>query len=176
MYIFVIKLSCATIPKVLIHNINKGYGGRAQAIYDECCKIFGWDFSKRYLFGLQQILYAEEATPEKYSPWFLPHNNWTERKGGNWFNLIHDDLIEEMWTEEKYGLNHDQTTRVTFAKRKDGEYVFLGLYVPIEVKTKILADDIVNRQGKVLKRAGDKVWVKIYKLVSKVYQNEEGVM
>ena len=66
----------------LVRNIHNGYGGRAQAIYDECCKVFGWDSSKRYLFGLQQILYAEKVTPEGYSPWFLPHNNWTETKEG----------------------------------------------------------------------------------------------
>lgn len=157
------------IDNPLVRDVYKGYGTRAQAIYDECCKVFKWDISKRYLFGLQQILYAEKATPEGYSPWFLPHNNWTETKGGNWFNKIYGDLIEEIWLEQKEGLYHDGTTRVTFTKRKSGEYVFLGLYAPIKVEEKVLKEDIVNKKGKIVKKAGDKVWVKIYQSIADEY-------
>lgn len=153
----------------LVRNVHKGYGGRAQAIYDECCKVFGWDSSKRYLFGLQQILYAEKATPEGYSPWFLPHNNWTETKGGNFFNEIYGDVIEEMWIKQKYGLYHDETTRVTFVKTKSGEYVFLGIYNPIKVEEKLLKEDIVNNKGKIVKHAGEKVWIKTYQSISDEY-------
>ena len=154
--------------KQLIRNTSKGYGTRAQTIYDDCCKLFGWDSQQRYLFGTQQILYAKNATPEGYSPWFLPHNNWTATRGGNWFNKISGDLIEEMWLEEKIGLYRDGTTRVTFAKR-EGEYVFLGLYKPVTVETKILNHNIIDRHGKTIKRSGSKIWIKIYQSISDVY-------
>jgi len=72
----------------LIRNLNKGYGTRAQDIYDDCCKKFGWDYSKRSLFAPQKPLYAAGATPEGYSPLFLAHSNWTESKGSNWTNTI----------------------------------------------------------------------------------------
>lgn len=157
--------------KKLMRNLHQGYGGQAQAIYDECCKIFDWDRTKRGLFGRQQILYAENATPEGYSPWFLPHNNWTATKGGNWFNTILGDTIEEMWVEKKEGLYYDQTMRVTFAKRKTGEYVFLGVYKPEGVVQKILEKNLLNRKGEIVKTVGDTVWIKTYQLVSNSYEN-----
>ena len=157
-------------PKgVLVRDINKTYGTRAQAIYDDFCKKFGWDCTKSYLFGRQQILYAEKASPEGYSPWFLPHSNWTETKGGNWFNTIRGDVIEEMWVEEQPRMHYDKTTRITFVKKKSGEYVFYGLYNPIKVEEKKISEDIIDRNGVVLKKAGEKVWFKTYKLISSQY-------
>lgn len=158
----------------LERDMNKGYGGRAQAIYDEACKVFGWDSSKRYLFGLQQILYAKEATPENYSPWFLTHNNFTQTMNGTWYNVIKSDgTIEELWRKpilaNDISVYEDYTTRVTFAKTKENGYVFVGLHkaegIPQErvVKTPIIVG------GKVFKKAGDIVWVKTYKLVSDTY-------
>ena len=163
-----VMINYKKIESLLVRDMYKGYGGTAQVIYDECCEVFNWDKDKRYLFGRQQILYAEKATHEKYSPWFLPHNNWTETKGGNWFNKIAGNVIEEMWLEQKYGLYHDETTRVTFAK-KEGEYIFLGLYVPVGVEAKTLEYNIINKKGKIVKKIGDKVWVKTYKLISDTY-------
>ena len=154
--------------KVLKRDITKGYGGKAQDIYDQCCKWFGWDYSKRYLFGMMRILYAEEATPEKYSPWFLPHNNWTDTKGGNWFNKIYNDVIEEMWLEKDERFHNDDTLRVTFVKNHKKEYVFLGIYKPVKKETRTLKTDIL-KDGKIIKRAGVKVGFKTYQLVSDVY-------
>ena len=137
---------------------TNGYGSSAQPIYDECCDRFGWDRSQRYLFGKQQILYAEAATPEGFSPWFLANNNWTKTKSGNWSNNILQDIIEEMWEKPMYGLYHDETIRVIFAKTKSYEYVFLGLYQPIGVEEKMLSN-------------GKKVWIKTYQRISDVYPN-----
>lgn len=153
---------------VLVRNLHKGYGTRAQEIYDDCCKKFGWDYSKRYLFGMLQILYAEEATPEKYSPWFLPHNNWTETKGGNWFNKIQGDIIEEMWTKIDNRFYNDNTLRVTFVKNKSKEYIFLGIYKPIKKEMVTLQTSIV-KDGKIIKDIGEKVGIKTYQLVYNSY-------
>lgn len=148
--------SSVIIGNSLKRNLTNGYGGSAQPIYDECCDRFGWDISRRYLFGKQQVLYAEGATSEGYSPWFLAHSNLTGTKGGNWSNIILQDTIEELWETPQYGLYHDETTRVTFAKTKSYGYVFIGVYKPIGVNEKILFD-------------GSKVWTKTYKRIADTY-------
>ena len=152
----------------LVRNPHKGYGTRAQAIYDECCKRFGWDYSKRYLFGMLQILYAKEATPEKFSPWFLAHNNLTDTKGGNWFNKIQGNTIEEMWLERDDRFYSDKTLRVTFVKNKSKEYVFLGIYKPVKIETLTLETDIM-KDGKIIKKIGEKVGIKTYQLIFDSY-------
>ena len=162
------EVSLSVIPKKLVRNLHKGYGGKAQVIYDECCKRFGWDYSKRYLFGMLQILYAQEATPERFSPWFLPHNNLTDTKGGNWFNKIQGDIIEEMWLERDDRFYSDKTHRVTFVKNKSKEYIFLGIYKPIKEETIILKSNIM-KDGKIIKKAGEKVGIKTYQLVFDSY-------
>lgn len=163
------KNKMVQINNKLVRNLHKGYGGQAQAIYDECCERFDWDRTKRGLFGRQQILYAENATPENYSPWFLPHNSWTETKGGNWFNVIKEETIEEMWIEERYGLHYDKTKRVTFAKTKAGAYVFLGVYEPVEIAQRTLEKNLINRNGQIVKGVGEKVWIKTYRRISDEY-------
>ena len=149
-------VSTFVIGNSLKRNLSNGYGGSAQPIYDECCDRFGWDRSQRYLFGKQQLLYAEGATPEGYSPWFLVHSNLTGTKGGNWSNKILQDTIEEVWEKPQYGLYHDETTRVTFAKTKSYGYVFIGMYMPIKVDEKILSND-------------SKVWIKTYRRIADSY-------
>lgn len=151
-------------PKILIdddslqRDLTKGYGGSAQPIYDECCSKFGWDNSRRYLFGRQQYLYAENATPEEYSPWFLAHSNWTQTKGGEWSNKILRDTIEEVWLKPDNAMYDDQTIRVTFAKTKSYGYVFIGVYRPINLEGKVLSD-------------GSRVFIKTYQRISDVYPN-----
>lgn len=142
----------------LQRDLTKGYGGSAQPIYDECCRKFGWDNSKRYLFGRQQYLYAEGATPEGYSPWFLAHSNWTQTKGGEWSNKILRDTIEEVWLKPNDGMYYDKTIRVMFAKTKSHGYVFIGLYRPINLEGKVLSD-------------GNRVFIKTYQRISDVYPN-----
>ena len=156
----------------LMRDIYKGLNTNALGIYDDCCQKFNWDRTKRGFFGPQQLLYAESATSEGYSPWFLTHNNWTKTIGGNYHNKIYSDHIEEMWFEADYGLYHDDTTRVTFARRKLNSsftYVFIGVFKPVSVKEEILTTDIIDNKGKVRKKAGEKVWIKVYELIFDTY-------
>ncbi len=142
----------------LVRNLYKGYGTRAQPIYDECCKKFGWDSSKRGLFAPQKPLYALKATPEGYSPLFLAHSNWTESKGGNWTNTITPTTIEEKWDTLDYVFYQDQCTRVVFAKTKhcNYNYVFLGLYKPVAHREETLPN-------------GKTRWIKIFEKISDEY-------
>ena len=66
------------------------------------------------------------------------------------------DTIEEVWEKPQYGLYHDETTRVTFAKTKSYGYVFIGIYKPIKVDEKILSN-------------GSKVWIKTYQRIADAY-------
>lgn len=150
------KTMTPIIGNSLRRDMENGFGGSAQPIYDVCCERFGWPRSQRHLFGRQQLLYAEGATPEGYSPWFLAHSNLSETMGGKWSNRISFNTIEETWKERQYDLYHDETIRVTFAKTKSFGYVFLGVYKPIKVDEKILSD-------------GSKVWVKTYQRISDTY-------
>lgn len=152
----------------MFRNIHKGYGRAAQPIYDECCRVFNWDSSKRHLFGRQQLLYSVNATPEGYSVWFLVHSNWTATKGGKWYNKIEGDTIEEMWLSEKGGLQ-DTSIRVTFAKMKTREYSFIGIYAPLKLEEKIITSDIVTSNQGVVAKAGESVWIKTYRLISDQY-------
>lgn len=143
---------------VLVRNLNKGYGTRAQDIYDDCCKKFGWDYTKRGLFAPQKPLYAAGATPEGYSPLFLAHSNWTESKGSNWTNTITGTTIEEKWDEVGYDFYHDEYTRVVFAKSKycNWNYVFIGVYKPVAHREEKLPNGITR-------------WVKVFERVSDEY-------
>lgn len=142
----------------LIRNLFKGYGGRAQVIYDDCCKRFGWDANKRGLFAPQKPLYAKGATPERYSPLFLAHSNWTESKGSNWTNTISAHTIEEKWDIVNSDFYRDTCTRVVFAKSKhcNWEYVFIGVYKPVGYREERLQN-------------GKKRWIKIFERISDVY-------
>ncbi len=144
------------IGEVLIRDPQRGFCTSAQPIYDACCEKFGWNIKKRYLFGRQQWLYAENATSEGYSPWFLAHNNWTDTKGGHWKNHIFANKIEEIWASKDYSMTRDMTTRVVFAKNPKYGYVFLGVFKPVGAKESV-SDD------------GKKIWIKTYELISEVY-------
>ena len=145
-------------PNKLVRNLYKGYGTRAQAIYDECCGKFGWDYTKRGLFAPQKPLYAAGATPEGYSPLFLAHSNWTETKGGNMTNVITNTTIEEKWDTLEYDFHHDKYTRVVFAKSKkcQNNYVFIGVYKPVAHREEKLPN-------------GQTVWVKVFERISDEY-------
>lgn len=142
----------------LIRNLYKGYGTRAQAIYDECCGKFGWDYTKRGLFAPQKPLYAAGATPEGYSPLFLAHSNWTETKAGNMTNVITNTTIEEKWDTLEYDFYHDKYTCVVFAKSKkcQNNYVFIGVYKPVAHREEKLPN-------------GQTVWVKVFERISDEY-------
>ena len=142
----------------LVRNLSKGYGTRAQDIYDCCCKQFGWDYAKRGLFAPQKPLYAKGATPEGYSPLFLAHSNWTESKGSNWSNTITEKTIEEKWDEITHDFYHDDHIRVVFAKSKkcSWNYVFIGVYKPVEYRE----ENLPNCKTR---------WIKIFERISDVY-------
>lgn len=153
------KKSSIVINDSLQRDLTKGYGGSAQPIYDECCSKFGWDSSQRSLFGKQRGLYAENATPQGYSVWFLAHSNWTQTNVENWRNKILQETIEEVWLDPQYNSYfHDESIRVVFAKTKYYGYVFIGLYRSINVEAKILSD-------------GSRVFIKTYQRISDVYPN-----
>lgn len=105
------------------------YGTAAQEIYDDCCKKFRWDRSKRGQFGRQQLLYAENSDYiGKQSVWFLAHSNWTGTNNGCWINRIWNDTIEEEYMDGYRPSTIDKTDRIVFAKTKNGKYMFLGVY------------------------------------------------
>lgn len=143
--------------KRLKRNDAKTYGGSARPIYRECCRQYGWDENESFKFGPRQLLYAKGATPEKYSPWFLCHSNWTDDRAKKWENVISKDqnTIWEFWSNHFTAKTSDLTARVVFAKR-DNEYYFLGIYAPdAELRETV--------------RDGKTVWCKTYKCRSECY-------
>lgn len=109
----------------------KLYGTKAQDIYDECCIVLGFNALDRGKFGAQQLLHATNATKEGYSVWFIAHSNWTETDNDKWRNEIFNGIknIDEKWNNPKlnrYG--EESEMRLTFAKRKNQGYFFLGIY------------------------------------------------
>lgn len=154
------------LPKPLVANLSRGYGGRAQTVYDAGCNTFGWDRSKRGNFSMMKLLYATHATPEDYSVWCLCNiaqkvisNNrisWMNvdsifNNGKNWANILLSDgsLIYEIWKDigpAFPGYCDDMTTRVTFLKYKDtkGEYVFAGIYKPVKTEDKVMGSSVYH--------------------------------
>lgn len=143
----------------ITRSMSMEYGTNSRKIYVALCQKFNWDIVQQDNFGRQGArLYAENSTPEGYSVWFLGHNNWTNTKGSAWKNEISGDLVIETWEIIEEGLTGDYNTkRVIFAKKYNGQYVFLGVYEPIgEVK------EDKDRDGKT-------VWKKTYKKISDIY-------
>lgn len=154
------------LPKPLVANFSRGYGGRAQTVYDAGCNTFDWDKSKRGNFSMMKILYATHATPEDYSVWCLCNiaqkvisNNrisWMNvdsvfNSGKNWANILLSDgsLIYEIWKDigpAFPGYRNDMTTRVTFLKYKDtkGEYIFAGIYKPVKAEDKVIGSSVYH--------------------------------
>lgn len=124
-------------------DINQGFGGKAQEIYDFLCAEYGFKTKLRNNFGMCRLLYAPNATPEGYGVWFIAHNNMVEsKKTGRFTNLITRDLniIDEIY-DEKSDYYYDKTTRVVFIKVKHGkssQYVFIGLYSPTNYEDRII--------------------------------------
>lgn len=148
----------APAPKagVIERNTWKALGTSAIAAYDYCCNKVGFLRSKRGLFGRQRPLYAQNATRENYSIWFICHNQYTGTSNGRWNNIIHDDSIEEEWLKEKP--EPDPVVRVTFARFPSaGGYVFLGVF---------RSDGTVEYKRLSTGKSG---YVRIYKKISDVY-------
>lgn len=139
-----------SIPVPLIANINHGIDTALQRIYDEGCKTYSWDKSKRNKFGNMQVLFANDATPDGYSVWGLTNciidngrktidiDTAIAQSKKSWLDLIHYDgnTITEYWINtgaEPDDFFDDATTRLAFAKLKSsGPYVFLGIFKPTQ--------------------------------------------
>ena len=104
------------------------YGTKARKIYDECCDTLGFDKRLSGKFAAQKRLFAEKATVENYSVWFLPNSNLTGTVANSqkWKNKVVGNLIIETWNTMLEWSNNE-ALRVTFIKRKDG-YYFAGVY------------------------------------------------
>lgn len=142
---------------------GKECGTNSKYIYEKYAGMFGWDISQKRQFGAQgQPLYARDVTYEGYSVWCIAHSNLNGTKGGHWRNKIFGDKIEEFWETRTHDYLHDfseMTTRVVFAKNKNGKYEFLGVY------------ECVSRseEQKMVEWAGDYGYVKTYHCISKCY-------
>ena len=121
------------------------YGTAALNIYHKGCKKLGWKTGHDDDFDKHTILYSQNITPEGYSLWFLTHHSWIEdvknvtTKNYTWWNTIGCDIIHEDWIEHKlnddhrHNLKYDASTRLTFAKGKNGQYFYIGLFKPIGI-------------------------------------------
>ena len=112
-------------------NSERSHGMIAQDAYIGCALKYGWNMEKKAQFGLRKLLYANDATPEGYAVWFLPHSNLskTAHSKGVWENRIIGNEIEERWCIPRLeDRRSDRTLRVTFVKRENGKYYFQGVY------------------------------------------------
>ena len=112
------------------------YGKVAKEVYLEGCKHFSWDYSKQGSFCSQKLLYDKDCSREGYSLWFLPYfniNNYRNDKT-NWIDFVDSDFdtIKEIWKEIDERFYNDYDKRITFAKQKNGEYLYLGVFQAIE--------------------------------------------
>lgn len=119
-------------------NIGFCVGTRAIDTYDKCCELVGFKKSQRGKFGKQQLLYAQDATPEGYSVWMLAHSNLNEdfNRNKKWYNIFADsETIKEIWLNPSdfHSSQSDKMPRVCFAKNRIGEYVFKGVYMAKEI-------------------------------------------
>lgn len=116
--------------------VGHAYGSKAQDVYKQGQEFFGWDDSKQGYFGAQQMLYAKNCTKEGFAVWFLTYsnlNNYTN-KAANWIDFISSDFetVKEVWKNLDDRFFNDNEKRVTFAKQKNGQYLYLGIFQATE--------------------------------------------
>lgn len=126
--------------------VSREYGSDSEKIYIKLCKEYCWKAEQPKIFDRHGgLLYAKqqknsdrrgvrlyaETIPLVGYVWFLSHSNWTASKGDSWEITISKDknLIEEIFKRKKEDLFDDGVQRVVFAKKKNGQYVFLGIYI-----------------------------------------------
>lgn len=149
-----------SIPKSERFSLTAGYyaGTNAQDIYNKYCRIFDWNVELQGHFAKQQKLYAKNVTPEGYSVWMIVHTNLCEmyNNKSNWFNFVEGDRIREVWFAEDALLLRDESTRICFARTKNG-YQFQGIYVPEKI-----GDEMIE---------GKSERVRTFRRISKTYSN-----
>lgn len=136
--------------------LYKKCGTVARDIFVFYSEKFFWNRNKRFDFGWQRLMFAEKATREGYSVWFLANNNQNNRRGGIWENKIKEDTIEEYWEEPDSGFYKEKAPRVTFVKNRFEQYEFWGVCVPIKAERISLRD-------------GTEKWRRIYKRIDNIY-------
>lgn len=118
------------------------YGTCALDIYRNGCKALTWREGLDKHFDQHTVLYARNVTPGKYSLWFLVHHSWIKKKeesSERWWNTIGRDIVHEDWIEnrltdeDRQNLKYDDSTRLTFAKGKNGKYFYIGLFKPLGI-------------------------------------------
>ena len=124
-----------------------GFSAGTKAIdnYDRCCTLFGFKRALRGNFSMMQMLYAKNATKEGYSVWMLAHSSLNESFNRNrrWYNIfVYPDIIREIWfvPSDISASQEDNSYRVCFAKNKNGEYVFKGIYEPQKIDWEEIPD------------------------------------
>ena len=120
-------------------------GTRAIDNYDTCCDMFGFKKALRGNFAQQKMLYAKNATDEGYSVWMLAHSSLNEsfNRKGRWYNIfVGSDVIREIWfnPSDISWSQEDYSYRVCFAKTRDGNYVFKGIYKPQKIDWEKIPD------------------------------------
>ena len=113
------------------------YGKKAKDVYCEGIRVFGWDYSKLDSFCSQKLLYSKNCSKEGYSVWFLPYSNMNNYKNNavNWIDFINStfDTIKEVWINLDDRFYNDKDKRITFAKQKNGQYLYLGIFQATEI-------------------------------------------
>ena len=119
-------------------DMNKGllvscaYGKKAIDVYEEACNVFGWDSSKKGYFSPKKMLYEKECTKEGYAVWFLTYSNLNNynNSAANWIDYVSSnfEVVKEVWKNLDERFFNDNEKRVTFAKQKNGQYIYLGIF------------------------------------------------
>lgn len=121
-------------------NLSKGliighaYGAKARNVYKSGILNLGWDSSKLTLFS-QKGFYATNCTKDGFSVWLIPYSNMNNYHNSenkcNYFINSKFDTIKEYW---KPSTTPTQATdkRITFAKQKNGQYLYLGIFQATE--------------------------------------------
>ena len=149
-----------------ILRIGFSVGTKAIDAYDRCCTLFRFKHSLRGNFSMMKLLYAKNATKEGYSVWMLAHSSLNESyqqakgSGRKWYNIfLTSGAIKKIWINPSEYVE-DNSIRVCFAKTKQGNYVFKGVYKP----TTATWEDV--KTGKI-------EWVRTFERISERYPIDE---
>lgn len=129
------------MEKILI--CGSAYGRKAQDIYLNCCKQFGWDRSQAGKFAPQQPLFGYRADVSGTKDvWFICHCNFYGQKyvlGADGKvherNHVYGDGYGNIRQIDEYQPNEPDPQRafplrdrITFVKNHKGDYIFAGTF------------------------------------------------
>lgn len=119
---------------------GNSYGTKAKDAYLLCCDAFGWDKGLAKEFGMMKPLYGHRAADNGTKDvWFICKCNWyndvliTVIENGKVVEKHRNYIYPDLSHIEEYQINaqnddYPLRDRITFAKNKNGQYVFLGVY------------------------------------------------